>query len=233
MIVVIGSAACRLEPDGAGRAVGMAPEIAAAAAAAGATVEILARVGEDGAGDELLLALARSGVGHLAVLRDPGRPTALAAAPPEDAVLGEDDLVQALLAEEDAAATLPAGVLRVTPGGLPVAPVLEPADLSLGLRYLRDFRVVVAVEPIADDGAAVVAEAASFGDAALVVVTRPGAPVPGAYAAATLLEAPVDDEEGAFARLVGRYAAALDRGVAPGEAFRSAAVDGGWQVAGA
>ncbi len=226
MIVVIGSAAYLPVPAAAGRAVGFAPEIAAAAAAAGAAVELLARVGEDGAGDELLLALARRGVGHLAVLRDPARPTALAPAAPEDAISDDDDPGQALLAEGEPTATARSG-----PPEPPVAPVLEPADLSLGLRYLRDFRVVVAVEPIADSGAAVIAEAASFADAALVVVTRPGAPVPEEYASATLLEAPADDAEGAFARLVGGYAAALDGGVAPGDAFRAAAEVGGWQAA--
>ena len=226
MIVVIGSAAYLPDPAAAGRAVGLAPEIAAAAAAAGAAVELLARVGEDGAGDELLLALARSGVGHLAVLRDPARPTALAPATPEDAIGDDGDPVQALLAEVEATAVAESG-----PPVPLIAPALEPADLSLGLRYLRDFRVVVAVEPIADGGAAVIAEAASFADAALVVVARPGAPAPEAWASATLLEAPADDAEGAFARLVGGYAAALDRGVPPGDAFRAAAEVGGWEPA--
>lgn len=229
MIVVIGSAAYLPDPAAAGRAVGFAPEIAAAAAAAGAAVELLARVGEDGAGDELLLALARSGVGHLAVLRDPARPTALAPAAPQDAMGDDDDPVQELLAEVEATSAAESGA--PVPPVPPVAPALEPADLSLGLRYLRDFRVVVAVEPIADGGAAVIAEAASFADAVLVVVARPGGPTSEAYARATLLEAPADDAEGAFARLVGGYAAALDRGVPPGDAFRAAAEVGGWQAA--
>jgi hypothetical protein len=62
-------------------------------------------------------------------------------------------------------------------------------------------------------------------------VARPGAPAPEAWASATLLEAPTDDAEGAFARLVGGYAAALDRGVPPCDAFRAAAEVGGWQAA--
>ncbi len=228
MIVVIGSVACRLDPDGTGGAVGTAPSVAAAAAAAGAAVELLARVGEDGAGDELLLALARSGVGHLAVLRDPARPTALAPGLPDAPAAEDADLPPGLLAEAELAATrLPRPPAPAASG----LPALEPADLSLGLRYLREFRVVVAVEPIAEGGAAVIAEAASFLDAALVVVAPAGIPVPEAYATATLLEAPAEDAEGAFASLVGRYAAALDRGEEPGDAFRSVAEDGGWQVA--
>lgn len=207
---------------------GTAPEIAAAAAAAGAAVEIVTRIGEDGAGEELLLALARARVGHLAVLRDPARPTSLAmddVEQPDEAA----DLVPALLAEAEAA-------VGRTPTGSSyeprAAPVLEPADLALGLRYLRDYRVVVAVEPIADGGAAVIADAAAFADAGLVVVAPPGLAAPAAYAAATLIEAPADDPDGAFAGLVGRYAAALDRGTPPAEAFRAATAEGGWEAAG-
>lgn len=228
MIVVIGPAALRTAPTGVGSVVGIASQIAAAAAADGATVEIVTKIGEDGAGEELLIALARVRVGHLAVLRDPTRPTSLADVdiePPDDDV----ELVPALLAEAEAA------VRRPPTGSLPVplvAPALEPADLALGLRYLRDYRVVVAVEPIADGGAAVIAEAAAFADAGLIVVAPPGLAAPAAYAAATLIEAPADDSEGAFAGLVGRYAAALDRGTPPAEAFRAATAEGGWEVAG-
>jgi len=152
VIVVIGPAALRTAPTG-GRAVGAAPEIAAAAAADGAAVEIVTKVGEDGAGEELLLALGRARVGHLAVLRDPARPTSLAM---DDVELPDDDvdLVPALLAEAEAAVgRLPNG----SPPGARSGPTLEPADLALGLRYLRDYRVVVAVEPISDGGAAVIA----------------------------------------------------------------------------
>jgi hypothetical protein len=229
VIVVIGSAAYRAEPAAAGRAVGLAPDIAAAAAAAGASVELLARIGEDGAGEELLLAIARSGVGHLAVLRDPARPTALA--PVMESVDDDDEAPPALLAEAEEAATRTMNGFAHGPGAVAPGPVLEPADLSLGLRYLREFRVVVAIEPIADDGAAVIADAAAFADAALVVVASQGFRAPSAYAAATILEAPAEDPEGAFARLVGGYAAALDRGVPAGEAFQAAAESGGWEVA--
>ena len=229
MIVVIGNAAYRPDPTGIGRVAGLAPEIAVAAAGSGAAVELLARIGEDGAGEELLLALARGGVGHLAVLRDATRPTSLASAAVEIPADDEDDdPVAALLAEAEAATRSTNGTPDTT---FREGPVLEPADLSLGLRYLREFDCVVAVEPIADGGAAVIVEAAAFAGAALVVVAPPGVPAPDAYAAATVLEAPEEDPDGAFARLVGGYAAALDRGIAPGDAFRAAAEGGGWQVA--
>jgi hypothetical protein len=78
-----------------------------------------------------------------------------------------------------------------------------------------------------------VADAASFADAALVVVAVPGAPLPDAYAGATVLEAPPDDPDGVFAALVGRFAAALDRGEPAADALRSAAAAGGWEAAGA
>jgi len=227
VIVVIGPTALRIAPSGVGSVVGTAPQIAAAAAADGATVEILTKIGEDGAAEDLLLALARARVGHLAVLRDPARPTSLAM---DDVASPDDDLepVLAMLAEAEAAAGRPPG----SPSEPPVALTLEPADLALGLRYLRDYRVVIAVEPIADGGAAVIAEAAAFADAGLVVVAPAGLATPAAYAAATLIEAPADDPDGAFAGLVGRYAAALDRGILPAEAFRAATAAGGWEAAG-
>jgi hypothetical protein len=228
VIVVIGPAALLTTATGGGRAVGTAPEIAAAAAADGAAVEILTKIGEDGAGEELLLALGRVSVGHLAVLRDPARPTSLAtedAEPAEDA----DGLVPALIAEGDPVARRPTMDPRAAPGP---AIELELADLALGLRYLRDFRVLVAVEPLPGGGADVVAEAAAFADASVVAIAPPGFSAPPAYAAATLLEAPADDPDGAFAGLVGRYAAALDRGIEPASAFRAATVEGGWEAAG-
>lgn len=226
MIVVVGNAALRTDPDGTGRPAGPAAGIAERAAAAGASVELLAKIGEDGAGEELLLALARAGVGHLAVLRDAGVPTAIAeggAGPDEDAPIA--DLV---------AGTVGGGApgpAAATTAVLAPAPDLEPADVSLGLHYLRDYRVAVAVEPLAAGCARVVVDAAAFVDAALVVVAAPGVALPEAYGRATVIEAPAEDPDGAFAALVGRYVAALDRGEAADEAFRAATAEGGWEPA--
>jgi hypothetical protein len=239
VIVVVGLVALRTTPAGFGEAVGGAPEIAGAAAAEGAAVEIVTKIGEDGAGEELLLALGRAGIGHLAALRDPTLPTSLAI---NDAEAPEDnlDLISIVLAEGESASAggpeaAPAGSQPEPPpgsvSGSSPSMILEPADVALGLQYLREYRVLVAVEPLGEAGAAVVAEAASFASANLVVVARPGLAVPSAYAAATLIEAPADDPEGAFAGLVGRYAAALDRGTAPADAFRAAATAGGWEAA--
>lgn len=206
--------------------VGASGGAAIAAAAAGASVELLAKVGEDGAGEELLLALARGGVGHLAILRDAARPTAIAPAWDE----GDPDGVEAAIGELIAAV---AAVEPAPDGRVPVPPglVLEAADVSLGLRYLREYRVVVAVEPLAEDVAAVVADAASFADAALVVVAVPGVVLPDAYAGATVIEAPPEDPDGDFAALVGRFAAALDRGEPPADALQAAVAAGGWEAA--
>jgi hypothetical protein len=46
-----------------------------------------------------------------------------------------------------------------------------------------------------------------------------------------VLEAPASDPDGAFASLVGAFAAALDGGTEPGEAFRTSIVADGWTVA--
>lgn len=226
MIVVIGPVAFDPGPGGGAQAAGLAAAIALAAASTGAPVELLAKIGEDGAGEELLLALARGRVGHLAVLRDAARPTALVVASAE-AAADDGEFTPGALLDEPAPAPADANGRRPADGpGL----ALEPADLALGLSYLRDYRVVVAVEPLAAGCAAVVADAASFVDAPLVIVAAPGVPVPDAYAAATVLEAPADDPDGAFAALVGRFAASLDRGDPAGDALRAAVAAGGWEA---
>jgi hypothetical protein len=48
---------------------------------------------------------------------------------------------------------------------------------------------------------------------------------------AIVLEAPEDDPDGAFASVVGRLAAALDRGSAPDAAFAQVVESAGWTVA--
>ena len=196
-------------------------------------MELVARVGEDGAGEELLLALARSGVGHLAVLRDPARPTALVPVAPV-AGTAEDDLDDAreLLADEaDAAARAVGGAPACHRRRARRRRCSSRRTCRSACATCASSASIVAVEPLADGGAAVVEEAAAYAGAALVVVASPGRPAPDGYAAATVLEAPADDPGGAFARLVGEYAAALDRGVDPGEAFRAAAQGGGWEAA--
>ena len=233
MLAVVGSPSFTpgSMPAADGEAGGLAAAIARAAAAAGAEVQLIGKVGDDPAGDAVLLALARGGVGHIALLRDAGQPTPMA--PP--AVSGADPV------DEEPIATLLARAETpdrgpITPGASSAPPtsglVLEPADISLGLRYIREFRVLVAADPLDEPSVAVIADAAAFVDAALVLVTPRGQAMTGAPESAIVLEAPGVDPDSAFAALVGRFAAALDHGVDAAAAFRAATAEGGWERAG-
>ena len=206
VIVVVGTPEWRAaEPAGPG---GRACRVALAAAARGSAVELIGRAGDDPAGDALLLALARSHVGHVALLRDPSRPTPIVdqAVDDDPAVIGSDG---------DAVAT--PSVARS--GG----PILEPADVSLGLRYLPAYDVIVVTDDVAAEVIPVAAEAAEFASAHLVVLVGEGSTPPeGLPADALVLQAPADDPDGAFATLVGTYASALAAGDAPADAFTAA-----------
>jgi sugar/nucleoside kinase (ribokinase family) len=205
VIVVVGSPAWRAaEPAGPD---GRACRVALAAAERGGAVELIGRAGDDPAGDALLLALARAHVGHVALLRDPARAT-----PIVDAV-----------ADEESVSPIEDGVSAATPGRAASGPVLEPADVSLAMRYLPSYDVIVVTDDVPADALPVVVEAAEFGGARLVVLVGEGsAPPDGLPEAALVLEAPSDDPDGAFAALVGGYAAALDAGSTPEEAFVAA-----------
>ena len=236
MLAVIGSPSFMpgLTPDAAGEAGGLAAGVARAAAAAGAEVQLVGKVGDDPAGDAVLISLARGGVGHLAVLRDAASATPMLRPDPTEADAGETEPLAALVAGADAddgrASEHGARGTRREAGGPPEPGLpLEPADISLGLRYLRDFCVLVTADPLDEPSAAIVAEGAAFAGAALVVIARSGQAATGAPAGAIVLEAPEDDPAGAFAALVGRFAASLDRGMDAGEAFRAAIAEGGWE----
>jgi hypothetical protein len=229
VIVIVGQPAYRPPTDSApGAAAGPAVGVARAAVAAGAIAQLIGKVGADPAGDALLLDLARAGIGHAAVLRDPGRPTAQAAIPP------------AADASEEAAG-IPSLDERPVPADAtedPAEPVddeprvgLDAADVDLGLRYLTGYGVIVTAEPLSEATLAIVAEAAAYAGAHLVVITRSGAPGPiiDRNVPSTLLEAPADDPDEQFAGLVGRYAAALDTGAAAQDAFRTALGPSGWE----
>ena len=220
MIVIVGSLAWRAAAP-AGPA-GRACAIALAAAVAGARVEVVGRAGDDAAGDALLLSLSNAGVGHAAVLRDPARPTPIVApaSPLEDAdapIMGSGG---------DGTAGPPG---RESPG-----PRLEAADVDLAMRYLDPTGVLVITDDVPLDAVAAGVDAGRFAGTRLVVLLAPGARPGGAVPAglpadATVLASPdADVEPGAFEALVGSYAAALDRGIAPEVAFAAAA--GGWQA---
>ncbi len=109
---------------------------------------------------------------------------------------------------------------------------LERADLELALRYLPDVRVVVAAE-VNPALLPVIAEGAGYAGAQLVVVARAAQPGPADDAAlpamAIVLQAPATDPDGTFSGFVGAFAAGLDAGAAPEEAWlatiRALAVD--------
>jgi hypothetical protein len=218
VIVVVGTAAW--DPGPPAVPAGRACSIALAAAGQGARVELVGRIGDDAAGDELLLALAGAGVGHVAVLRDPSRHTPVAARPAVD----DEALDAAAVEEPREAGSRPAAASMATPD----APRLEPADVALGLQYLTSFEVLVVTEDMPPSVLAACVDAAQYAGARLIVsVPASGAEPAGLPPDATVLAAP-DVDGGAFAVLVGSYAAALDRGESAEAAF-GVATSGGWE----
>ena len=191
---------------------GMAGITARAAAEAGAEVQLVGRIGDDPAADALLLELAAAKVGHVAVLRDPARPTP---------VEGElEELGPVDLDRDDPGAGSSRHVHPIE---------LDAGDVDLGLRYLTDFEVLVLVPPAAADVVRVAVDGARWASAGLILVVEgeapPDLPLP---REAIVLAAPEDDADGAFAAVVGRLAAALDRGADPATAFGEAVASGGW-----
>jgi hypothetical protein len=125
-----------------------------------------------------------------------------------------------------------AAVLR-DPSSGPVR--FDADDVSLGLSYVADCRVLVVAEPLADDALAVAAEAAAYHGAQLVAVVAAGsAETDGTLPdQTTLLREPSTEGDDAgdvddFAAAIGRYAASLDAGVLPADAFREA-LGGVWE----
>jgi hypothetical protein len=204
VIVVVGSPRARPGLDGHVEAAGLAAGVAAAGAQAGSTVEIVGRVGEDAAGEAVLLDLARRGIRHVAVLRDAERPTAVLRADLTDDLEGEAD------PEPE------------PPRGTDTQPTLDAADLELALSYLPEYAVIVVAEPLSSAALRVVADAAGWSEVALVVVGAT-ADLAGLPEDATVFAPPGDgDPDGAFAAMVGTYAAGLDRGDDPRAAFAAA-----------
>jgi len=216
VIVVVGSPLVGVTEGGL-RAAGMATGIARAAAAAGSEVQVVGKVGEDPGGDAILLDLAAGNVGHVAILRDPSRPTPAASLAPADEPAFDDEGDRPISDDTDPV---------TTEFGLS----LEGADIELALRYLPDYRVLVVADSLAEPSLQVALAAASWNGAALVVIVPAGATQPAAGEDATVIEAPPDDPDDAFAGIVGAYAAAIDRGEEPKEAFASASSTLGWSA---
>jgi ribokinase len=203
VIVVVGRPG--LNADGA--VDGACGLIAVAAARAGGKVELVGTVGDDADGDAVITELGRNGIGHAAVLRDPAGAT-----PRVDK-------------GTDTGATDASGT---SAGGMPR---LDAADIDLGLRYLAECQVLIVAEPLPDEALAVAGAAAEYHGAQLLVIAEAGAEPPNDLPdKSTLLERPAEDG-GAFAQLVGRYAALLDSDHPPLHAWREAIEAGGWEPA--
>jgi len=257
MIVVVGTPSYRPPAStGSGSAGGLAAAIARAAAGASAEVQLVGKIGDDPAGDAVVLSLGRDGIGRAALLRDPARPTPIVSTEPFDPAV---DLDNPRGGDDAADAAWDGGNVpeRILPEDPALRPTLEAGDLQLGLRYVADFSVLVLAEPLEPDARRAAFEAAAYGQAHVIVIGSAGAgagadsttaaseidsagacaPSPAAAAddpatsATTAFEAPVENPGGAFAVLVGRYAAALDAGRDPRAAFAEASRTGGWERA--
>lgn len=196
MIVVVGQPLYR-QSDAGPVVDGLPARIALEAAARGRSVQLVGKTGEDPAGDAVVHALARGGVGHVALLREAGRPTPRASA-------------------------------------IDTAAILEATDVDLALRYLTECSVLVLADPAPLDLVRVVVAAAGWTGSALIVVNRAGEPAaPDLPGDAIVFEAPWADPDGVFAMMLGAFAAALDAGEDPADAFRSSVASGGWTSASA
>lgn len=219
MIAVVGTLVYGTPGEAPAEVAGRAGAIARAAAAAGAEVQVVGKIGEDGAGDALVVALGRERIGHAALLRDPARRTPVVAPSTE---------------EESPSGEPAAAGPALLPADPSLRPAIEAADVELALRYLPGIRTIVAAEPLDAPLARVVAEAASFAGARLVAIvddTAPAAAREPYGEDATLLAPPSGDGDEGFARLVGSYAAALDAGREPADAFGAAVAAAGWEHA--
>ena len=211
MIVVIGQPILG-RVDGEPIATGSAARIALAAAARGAAVQLVGKVGEDPDGEALVLALAQGDVGHVALLRDPAHPT------PRAVALGEDT---ADPEHGDAASTDSAS-----------RPALDAADVELALRYLTEFRVIVLADDLDEAVMRIAGDATGWSNGTLIALVADGRGEPtGLPSDAIVLGSPPDDAEGAFDRLVGDLAAAIDAGGDPQAAFRELVGSAGWEPA--
>ncbi|HET7677994.1 MAG TPA: hypothetical protein VFK38_09095 [Candidatus Limnocylindrales bacterium] len=126
-----------------------------------------------------------------------------------------------------------AALLRIPGATTPTGPAdaqprLDPRDVDLGLRYVPDCRVLVLAEAPAPEVESVALEAGRYHGAHVVAVVPAGAEPRDALVSATVLEAPGPEGEGAFAELVGRYAAGLAEGRDAATAFADARSTVGW-----
>ena len=184
----------------------------------GAAVQVVGRVGDDAAGDAVLLDLAAAGIGHVAILRAAGQPTAVRAEPATD----DDAPPGAALDDEEAGPDDG----RATDGGEGLS--IDAGDLDLALRYLPDYRVVIVATDLDPAAWATVIAASSWSGAHVMGLVGAGGAPAGLPDDAMVLERPADDADGTFAAMVGRYAAGIDAGEEPAAAFAAASSGTGW-----
>ena len=122
-----------------------------------------------------------------------------------------------------------AALLR-RPGDGEVRP-LDRGDVDLGLSYVPECRVLVVGEQLESAALGAAVDAATYHGAALIALVPQGVAAPAELPEnVTVLELP-DEDEGAFARLVGAYAAGLAGGKAAPDAWSAAVRDTGWESA--
>ncbi|MHB8459193.1 MAG: hypothetical protein ACYDAK_05060 [Candidatus Limnocylindrales bacterium] len=220
MIVVVGSPiASSAEGDVHIVASGMAVAIARAAVRRGSTVEVVGRLADDPIGDAVLMDLTRGGLGHAAILR-----AGVGTTP----VSGRDPASDGDLVTPAASILEDAGEPDRAAPSHRAGPPIEAGDLDLALRYLASFDVLILGEAVDEQVLVIAREAAGYSGAWLVVVGTSSSPVPTAGDDATWFEAPDDGPSEEFANVVGAYAAALDRGTPPREAFEGAVDRARW-----
>ena len=145
--------------------------------------------------------------------------------------VGDDRAGDDLAVELERASIGHAALLRDPAGATPADDEgpglgLSAPDVELALRYLADWRVIVVADPLEGDVAEAIAGSAAFAGAHQVVIGGHG----GVGIEVTHLR-PGPGDHAAFAVLVGRYAAYLDQGRAPGDAFAQASAEVGWRAA--
>jgi hypothetical protein len=122
-----------------------------------------------------------------------------------------------------------AALLR-RPGSGEVRPLDKP-DIDLGLSYVPECRVLVVGEPLEPAALGAAVDAAAYHGAALIALVPAGVAAPAEMPEnVTVLELP-DDDDGAFAKLVGSYAVGLASGRAAPEAWQAAVRETGWESA--
>ena len=112
-------------------------------------------------------------------------------------------------------------------------PRLDASDIELGLRYVSECRVLIVADPLDEAGLTAAIDGAQYHRAQLVIAAtmEPSSAANALPDHATVLAAPAGEDDGAFARLVGLYAAQLDAGRVAADAWRDALITTGWEAA--